>query len=118
MSITTEGTPGRHSLSLRGYGHSVKSRLDEWQARDAQQRLWNRDHTLWNAEPQPEITYPRLEDSITNKFYRAWGNSVISTFNFEDDHGDYQERVEQNKEHLEKEDLNELYEDTDLTGWE
>jgi hypothetical protein len=45
-------------------------------------------------------------------------NSVLRSFNVGYDHGDYRERVESDKEFLEKLDLNAMYKDTSLTGFD
>ena len=69
------------------------------------------------AKEEPEVTYPKLVDSYSNRWARTWGNSVFASFNLSYDHGDYRERVEQNKEALEKMELNTLYGDEALTGF-
>jgi len=50
------------------------------------------------------------------KCCRAWGNSLPLSFNFGYD-SDYHERIKQNKEYLEGQDLNELYNNMDLMGF-
>jgi hypothetical protein len=45
-------------------------------------------------------------------------NSLLRSLNVADDHGDYRERVESDKEFLEKLDLNAMYKDTSLTGFD
>jgi transaldolase/glucose-6-phosphate isomerase len=54
----SEGTasPGVQQLALAEYESTVASRLEAWQRDEARQRLWAKDHTLWAAEPDPEIT--------------------------------------------------------------
>ena len=42
-------------MSLGEYQAAVDRRLAQWQAADAPGRLWAADHTLWTAEPEPEI---------------------------------------------------------------
>lgn len=76
-----------------------------------QVRLYN------DASNQPEISYPKLKESRFNRFRRMWANSIIKSFNFAYDHGEYRERIEENKEALEKFSLNELYEDSNITGF-
>jgi len=69
------------------------------------------------ATSYPELTYPKVQDDFWNKCCRAWGNSLPLSFNFGYDHSDYRERVEENKAYLEGQDLNELYNNMDLTGF-
>ena len=66
----------------------------------------------------PEVTYPRLVDTYSNRWSRTWGNSLFASFNLSYDHADYRERIEENKEALEKLELNALYEDEELTGFQ
>jgi len=66
---------------------------------------------------KPEMTYPKLDDSFWSRFGRAWGNSLPASFNLGYDHGEYRERVDDNQEYLESQDLNELYNDVDLAGF-
>jgi hypothetical protein len=70
-----------------------------------------------NPASKPELTYPKLNDSYWNQFSRAWGNSLITSFNLSYDHGEYRERVDENQAYLETQDLNELYNNADLTGF-
>lgn len=42
-------------LSLGDYAPAVQERLDLWQQQDFARRLWDKDPTLWSAEPQPEL---------------------------------------------------------------
>lgn len=69
---------------------------------------------------EPVITYPKLEDDWTSRFWRAWNNSLLTSFNLWYDHGDYRERIDENQGFLEQQDLNALYNDADLAGftWE
>lgn len=69
---------------------------------------------------EPEVTYPKLQDTLYNRWSRTWGNSLFASFNVSYDHCEYRERVEQNKAFLEKMDLNELYANSNMTGfpWE
>ena len=41
--------------SLGRYAPIVTARLQQWHAQDAVTRLWAKDHTLWTAQPAPEI---------------------------------------------------------------
>jgi transaldolase/glucose-6-phosphate isomerase len=43
-------------MSLGEYGKAVDRRLSQWLDASVPDRLWKADHTLWTAEPQPEIT--------------------------------------------------------------
>ena len=65
----------------------------------------------------PEVTYPKLNDSIASKWSRTWNNSLFASFNFSYDHGDYREQVEVNQTALQKLDLNLLYSDPEITGY-
>jgi transaldolase/glucose-6-phosphate isomerase len=40
----------------RKYQRRVDRRLQEWQNAQFARRLWQKDHTLWSQEPQPELT--------------------------------------------------------------
>ena len=73
-----------------------------------------------NALDEPEVTYPKIKDTIYNRWSRTWSNSLITSFNVSYDHGEYRERVEQNKAFLENMNLNELYANSSMTGfpWE
>ena len=75
-----------------------------------QVRLFNDPST------KPEVTYPKHKDSRYNRFKRSWANSIILSFNLSYDHGDYRERIKENKDALKKQSLNDLYKDSDLTG--
>lgn len=44
------------TLNLGEHQAATAARLRQWQADGAARRLWNRDHRLWSAEPQPELT--------------------------------------------------------------
>ena len=58
-------------LTLGEYAEVVRQRLEEWQNEDFGRRLWDRDPTLWSAEPQPELTdrlgWLTLHDSMRSK---------------------------------------------------
>ena len=71
-------------------------------------------------ESKPELTYPKLTDSWWNRFGRAWGNSVVSSFNLSYDHGDYSKRIFIKQKELESfPNIGELYRTkTNLTGFE
>lgn len=69
------------------------------------------------AAYEPEVMYPKIVDTLSNRWSRTWSNSLFASFNVSYDHGDYRERVEQNKAFLEKMDLNLLYADSSLTGF-
>jgi transaldolase/glucose-6-phosphate isomerase len=43
-------------LHLGKYQRRVKRRLKEWQENQFAGRLWQKDHTLWSKEAQPELT--------------------------------------------------------------
>jgi hypothetical protein len=70
-----------------------------------------------NASSPMEVSYPKKGDSWAGRWARIWGNSLFTNLNSGYDHGDYRERVEQNKEELAKLDLNDLYANPELTGW-
>lgn len=55
-------------------------------------------------------------DSWYSRFGRTYGNSLMSSFNLSYDHGEYRERVVENKEALKMLNLNDMYADTALTG--
>jgi transaldolase/glucose-6-phosphate isomerase len=46
----------RQELHLGKYQRRVKRRLKDWEAEQFSSRLWQKDHTLWSREPQPELT--------------------------------------------------------------
>lgn len=46
----------RQELQLGKYQRRVAKRLKEWEAEQFARRLWQKDHTLWSKEPQPELT--------------------------------------------------------------
>jgi hypothetical protein len=70
-----------------------------------------------SSSTQPEVTYPKLVDSTWNRWSRTWRNSLITSFNLSYDHGEYRERVEENRAFLESLDVNKLYNDPSLTGF-
>ena len=47
---------GRQQLSLGEHHESVDARLEAWHAAHLCRRLWEKDPTIWFAEPVPEIT--------------------------------------------------------------
>lgn len=46
----------RQELHLSNYRRRVKRRLEAWTAEAFASRLWQKDHTLWSKEPQPELS--------------------------------------------------------------
>ena len=46
----------RQELHLGKYQRRVKGRLKDWEAEQFSSRLWQKDHSLWSREPQPELT--------------------------------------------------------------
>jgi hypothetical protein len=86
--------------------------------------MWNYCHAgfqvrLYDNSSQPtEITYPKIDDIISNQWKRTWSNSLFASANLTYDHGSYRERVEQNKDYLEEENLNQLYQNKALTGFD
>jgi predicted lipase len=71
-----------------------------------------------NSSHPTDITYPKINDIISNQWNRTWSNSLFASANLTYDHGSYRERVEQNKSYLEKENLNHLYRNKALTGFD
>ena len=43
-------------LHLGKYQRRVERRLKEWHESRFAKRVWEKDHTLWSSEPQPELT--------------------------------------------------------------
>jgi transaldolase/glucose-6-phosphate isomerase len=43
-------------LELGKYQPAVDARLQTWQSEQIGRRIWERDHTVWAAEPLPELT--------------------------------------------------------------
>ena len=43
-------------LQLGSYQKRVQRRLKQWQEAGFAGRIWQKDHTLWSEEPQPELT--------------------------------------------------------------
>jgi transaldolase/glucose-6-phosphate isomerase len=43
-------------LRLGRYESAVQARLERWQAEGFGRRLWAKDHTVWSAQPVPELT--------------------------------------------------------------
>merc|ERR1712150_215950 len=64
-----------------------------------------------------EISYPKANESYGSWLGRAWDMSIPASLNITYDHGEYRERVETQKDEIEKLDLNKLYQDADLTGF-
>jgi transaldolase/glucose-6-phosphate isomerase len=58
-------------LALGEYAGAVQDRLDRWQTEEFGRRLWDKDPTLWSAEPQPELTdrlgWLTLHESMRSK---------------------------------------------------
>jgi transaldolase/glucose-6-phosphate isomerase len=46
----------RQELQLGKLQRRVNRRLQDWQAQQFGNRLWQKDHTLWSPEPVPELT--------------------------------------------------------------
>lgn len=86
--------------------------------------MWNYYHAGFqvrlfeNSSYPAEITFPKINDIITNQWTRTWNNSLFTSTNLKYDHGSYRERVEQNKTYLEDENLNQLYRNKALTGFD
>jgi transaldolase/glucose-6-phosphate isomerase len=53
--IDQERRGGRWELSLGRHAAAVEARLAQWQRQELARRLWQRDPTLWSAQPVPEI---------------------------------------------------------------
>lgn len=66
---------------------------------------------------EPRFSYPSVEESYRKYVGRLWENSVLTSLNLRYDHGDYRERVDKDKLFLIKYDLNNLYDDNSLTGF-
>lgn len=66
---------------------------------------------------EPRFTYPSAEETYRKYVGRLWENSVGKSFNLRYDHGDYRERVDKDKLFLIKYDMNSLYDDNELTGF-
>jgi transaldolase / glucose-6-phosphate isomerase len=43
-------------LRLGRYESAVQARLERWQSEGFGRRLWAKDHTVWSAQPVPELT--------------------------------------------------------------
>mmetsp|Transcript_4241 Transcript_4241/g.6093 ORF Transcript_4241/g.6093 Transcript_4241/m.6093 type:complete len:420 (+) Transcript_4241:3-1262(+) len=71
-----------------------------------------------NESPKvdPLVRYPKTSD-VWTILWNAWDNSIPSAFNLGYDHSDYRERIETHKEKIAKLSVNELYKDSDLTGF-
>jgi transaldolase/glucose-6-phosphate isomerase len=50
------GRVDTQTLELGALNGAVTERLDDWAAMAFTRRLWAKDHTLWTADPQPEIS--------------------------------------------------------------
>jgi transaldolase/glucose-6-phosphate isomerase len=46
----------RLELHLGSYGKRVDRRVAQWQQKQFSRRVWEKDHTLWSKELQPELT--------------------------------------------------------------
>ena len=46
----------RQELHLGKYQRRVEKRLKEWQAAEIGKRIWQKDHTVWSKDSQPELT--------------------------------------------------------------
>jgi transaldolase/glucose-6-phosphate isomerase len=46
----------RQELHLGKYQRRINKRVKGWEAEQFSSRLWQKDHTLWSREPQPELT--------------------------------------------------------------
>jgi transaldolase/glucose-6-phosphate isomerase len=46
----------RQELHLGKYRRRVEKRLKAWQDSKFASRIWQKDHTLWSKDPQPELT--------------------------------------------------------------
>lgn len=85
--------------------------------------MWNYYHggfqvRLYKDTSTPaEITFPKIEDANSSRWGRAWSNSLIMSLNFGYDHGAYQKRVDMSQAYLESEDLIDLYQKSELTGF-
>lgn len=66
---------------------------------------------------EPRFTYPSAEETYRKYVGRLWENSVGKSFNLSYDHGDYRERVDKDKLFLIRYDMNSLYDDNELTGF-
>jgi transaldolase/glucose-6-phosphate isomerase len=59
----------RLRLHLGNFADAVGERLASWGAADVLARMWARDHTLWSAQPVPELTdrlgWLELPDRLT-----------------------------------------------------
>jgi hypothetical protein len=66
-----------------------------------------------------EITFPKINDTMFNRWRWTWSNSLFTNIDLSFDYkmSSYSERVEQSKTYLENENLNQLYQITDLTGF-
>ena len=57
-----------YQTALGSLADAVEARVAAWDDTDARQRLWAKDHTLWTAEPRPEIEdrlgWLRLPDTM------------------------------------------------------
>jgi predicted lipase len=71
-----------------------------------------------NSSYPTDISFPKINDSMSNQWKRTWSNSMFASIDLTYDHGEYRERVEQNKTFLENENLNQLYQNKALTGFD
>ena len=66
----------------------------------------------------PILHYPSMKLNMFQWLRISWRNSVVNSLNLTYDHGDYRERVENAQEYLEGKDLNEMYADPDIVGFD
>ena len=67
--------PDRLELHLVSHKRRVQRRIKEWQQAQFASRLWNKDHTLWSKEPQPELS-DRLGWLELPRRKKSWPKSV------------------------------------------
>ena len=65
----------------------------------------------------PVISYPNFEHGYWDWFKRSLDNSFITSLNFGYDHSDYRQRVELATDFLQTKNLNLMYADPDLVGY-
>lgn len=63
------------------------------------------------------ITYPKVNDSWYNRYSRIYENSLLASVNVHYDHSEYRERIGENDAALAKERLDDLYNNSELTGF-
>lgn len=72
---------------------------------------------MYEGNHEPHLTYPKIIDSYRNRFSRAYENSFFNNWNLMYDRGEYRERVEKDKDALQKYDFDKLYENEEMTGF-